>query len=263
MKNIKYVFLGNSQNLKEIGDYPMKASDAWAKEAKTIFSTYCKSPMNTKYEERNKVVGTEGNYYFTITPSNTFYLILTETDYPQRQAFQLIEDMSKENIHLLVDEKGELSKIGKQSLKNLVDSYQSGESKISGVQRDIEDIKIEMNENVKKVVSNLEDAEGLKIRSDKIKDNSKEFAKQSSALKRATCWQNCKWTIILSLLLLGVILIIVLSVTLSSNGSNNSGSNNSGTTVVITPGTAQSGASPSGSASTPSMPDRILLSKFI
>jgi hypothetical protein len=258
MKNIKYVFLGNSQNLKEIGDYPMRASEAWVKEAKTIFTTYCKSPMNTKYEERNKVVGTEGNYYFTITPSNTFYLILTETDYPQRQAFQLIEDMSKENIHLLVDEKGELSKIGKQSLKNLVDSYQSGETKISGVQRDIEDIKIEMNENVKKVISNLEDAEGLKQKSDKIKDNSKEFAKKSAELKRATCWQNCKWTIILSLLLLGIILIIVLSVTLSSGGGNsNSGPNNSGTTTINpTP-------PPTGSGSIPSVPDRILLSKFI
>jgi hypothetical protein len=64
-----WLFLGNSQNLKEIGDYPMKASDAWAKEAKTIFSTYCKSPMNTKYEERNKI-------QFTITKEEKTSFVL-------------------------------------------------------------------------------------------------------------------------------------------------------------------------------------------
>ena len=255
MKSIKYVFLGNSQNLKEIGDYPNKGSDSWVKEARTIFSTYCKSPMNAKYEERNKVVGTEGDYYFTIMPTNTFYLLLAQTDYPQRTAFQLIEEMSKENIHLLVDEKGELSKIGRQSLKNLVDNYQS-DNKISGVHRDIEDIKIEMNNNVKAIVNNLEDAEGLKHRSDKIKDNSKEFAKKSADLKRATCWQNCKWTIIISLLLLGVILIVVLSVSLSSGGKNkNDDNNNYGSNMSPDSKNKTSG-------SIPAVPDRILLGLF-
>ena len=227
MKNIKYVFVGNSQNLKEIGDFPSKSSESWVKESRTIFNTYCKSPMNTKYEERNKVVGTDGNYYFTITPSNTFYLVLTMTDYPQRQAFALIDEMAKENIHLLVDDKGELSKIGKQSLKNLIDNYQN-ESKLGSVQKDMDDIKIEMNNNVKKIVNNLEDAEELKKKSEKIKDNSKEFAKKSGELKRLTCWQNCKWTIILTLLVIGILLIIIVPIAISGSSSSNS-SNSSNT----------------------------------
>jgi hypothetical protein len=227
-KNIKYVFIGNSQNLKEIGEYPSKSSDNWVKEASTIFNTYCKSPSSTKYEERNKVVGTDGNYYFTVTPSNTFYLVLAHSDYPQRQAFALIEDMGKENIHLLVDDKGNLNKIGKQSLKNLIETYQS-DLKFGGVQKDIDEIRIEMNQNVKKIVNNLEDAEELKKKSDKIKTNSSEFAKKSSELKRMTCWNNCKWTIILTLLVIGVLLIIVVPIAVSGksdDSSSNSGSNN-------------------------------------
>jgi hypothetical protein len=226
MKNIKYVFLANSQNLKEIGEYPSKSNEAWLKETKMIFNGYCKN-TSKKYEERNKVVGSDGNYYFTITPTDTFYIVLAHSEYPQRNVFQLIEEIQKENIHLLVDEKGELNKIGKQSLKNLIDNYQNDNTKISGVQKDIDDIKIEMKQNVNNLVNNLEDVENLKHKSDKIKDGSKEFGKKAGELKRLTCWQNCKWTIILSVLVIGVLLIIILPLTVG--GSSSSGSTTTGT----------------------------------
>lgn len=220
MKNIKYVFLGNSQNLKEIGEYPNKVSESWTQEARTIFQTYCKSPMNTKYEQRNKVVGHDGNYYFTITPTNIFYLILADSSYQERHIFQLVEEMQKESIYLLVDEKGELNKIGKQSLKNLIEGYQNPESKLTKVRSDIEDIQIEMKNNVKHMVNQLEDAQGLKVKSEMIKNNSVEFSKKANELKRVTCWQNCKWTIILLTLIIGILLIIILPIVLSKNSAN-------------------------------------------
>jgi hypothetical protein len=224
MKNIKYVFLGNSQNLKEIGEYPNNATDISAKESKTIFTTYCRSSKNTKYEERNKVVGTDGNYYFTIMPTNTFYLVLADGEFPQARVFNLIEEIHKESIYLLVDEKAELNKIGKQSLKQICDSYQRDE-KLAEVNKDIESIRIEMKQNVKNIVGNLEDVEVLKNQSEKIKDSSNTFAKKSAELKRLTCWSNFKWTIILSVLVIGVLLIIILPIALSGKkkDSENSG----------------------------------------
>ena len=224
MKNIKYVFLGNSQNFKEIGEYPHNASDTNAKESKTIFTTYCRSSKNTKYEERNKVVGSDGNYYFTIMPTNTFYLILADSEYPQTRVFNLIEEIHKESIYLLVDEKGELNKIGKQSLKQICDSFQ-GDSKLAEVNKDIEGIKIEMKQNVKNIVGNLEDVEVLKNQSEKIKEGSNTFAKKSAELKRMTCWSNFKWTIILGLLVIGILLIIILPIALSGKKSDSETSN--------------------------------------
>src|SRR5689334_15788033 len=149
MKNIKYIFLGNAQSLKEIGDYPSKVSEAWVKDAKQIFEKYCKSTMTNKYEQRSRVVGQEGNYYFTITPTNVFYLVLADQSYQERHVFELIEEIQRENVPLLVDEKGELNKLGKQSLKNIIDNYQQPNNKIHAVQNDINDIKIEMRNNMK------------------------------------------------------------------------------------------------------------------
>ena len=196
-------------------------------DAKNIFTTYCKH--ETKADERNKVVGSDGKYYFTTTATNTFYLILADANYPQRSAFKLLEEMGKENLHLLVDEKGEMNKLGKQSLKNLLDNYQKSD-RISGVQKDIDEIKIEMNANVKKLVSNLEDAESLKIKSDKIKDSAKDFSKGARDLKRLTCWQNFKWTIILVTLIVGILLIIILPIALSGKGSDDPNGNDPSST---------------------------------
>jgi hypothetical protein len=231
--------MGNSQNLKDIGEFPAKANANWVREAKTVFTSYCKSPNNTKYEQRSKVIGSDGNYFFTITPTNTFYLILVENEYPERQVFQLIEEFQKENIHLLTDEKGELSKLGKQSLKNLIENYQkNGNNKIANVNNDIEDIKIEMNQNIKKIVNNLEDAEELKKKSDKIKDSSRDFNKKAGDLKRATCWQNCKWNIILAIIVIGVLLAIIIP--LASNAAASSSSNSTPSTSNPSSGSSSS-----------------------
>lgn len=233
MKNIKYVFLGNSQNMKEIGEAPAKVNENLAKEAKTIYTTYCKSQIPSKYEQRNKVVGTDGNYYFMITPSNIFYLVLADVEYPERYVFQLIDEIQRESIYLLVDEKGELNKLGKQSLKNLIENYQNPSNptnKLTNVQNDINDIKIEMNQNIRKVMSNVEDAEELKKKSDKIKDNSNDFNKKAGQLKRLTCWQNCKWTIILGLLIVGILMIIIIPIAVSKSSSKNPTSPSNSTT---------------------------------
>lgn len=235
MKNLKFIFLGNSQSLKEIGDYPVNAQENWVKESKSIFEKYCKS-ASMKYEQRNRVIGSEGNFYFTITPTNVFYLVLAKSDYPERQVFELIEEIQKENVPLLVDEKGELNKIGKQSLKNLVEAYQNPSSnKIAMVQSDLNDVKIEMRDNVKKVIGNLEDVQALDQRAARIKDGAKAFADDSNKLKRLTCWQNCKWTIILIVLVIGILLVIIVPIAMSSKGdsSSNNSSNTNHTRVLL------------------------------
>ncbi len=222
MKNIKYVFLGNSQNMKEIGEVPNKVDKETAKDSREIFQKYCES-SSKQYDKREKIIGGEekGNYYFTITPNDIFYLILAVNDYPERQIFQLITDIHKDSIYLCVDEKGALNKGGKQLLKNVVESYQnSSNDKLGEVQNNLNEIKIEMNQNMKKVMNNVEDVQDLKMKSDKIKDNSKEFNKKASDLKKLTCWNNYKWGIILTVLLVIIILVIVVGFALKKDSDD-------------------------------------------
>jgi vesicle-associated membrane protein 7 len=214
--NIKYVFIGNSQTVKEIGEYPSKGKESWSKDCKQIFEKYCKS-NSAKYEQRNLVVGQDGNYCFIIMPSNIFYLVLAEADYPERQVFALVDELHRDSIYLLTDEKGELNKIGRTSLKNIAESYQKNKDNIAKLKNDVDDIQIEMKNNIKKAIANVEDVQALDQKALKIKDSSHAFKKNAGELKRITCWQNCKWTIILVLLIIGVLLIIIVPIAISAS----------------------------------------------
>lgn len=232
MKNIKYVFLGNSQTLKEIGDLPKNSQEKWAKDSKAIFERYCKA-NNSKYEQRNRVSGgLEGNYYFTIAPTNIFYLVLAEAEYSEGTIFEMIDEIQKENIPLLVDEKKELNKLGYNSLKTIVDRYQNPKSKISAINNDINDIQVEMKQNIKKAMNNLEDVQVLDERANRLQIGASEFKKDAVELKKVTCFQNAKWTLILIILVIGVLLVIILPIALSGN---NTGGTNSSTTTTTTP----------------------------
>ena len=223
MQNIKYVFLGNSQTVKEIGEYPSKVQDTWITDTRSIFEKYCKNSQG-KYEVRNRVVGKNGNYYFTITPTNIFYLVVAEDEYPEKLVFDFIDEAQKDNIFLLVNEKGELNKIGKQQLKNLIESYQdpSSKNKIKSVTNDIQDIKIEMTKDIRKLGNNIEDAEKLEDRSKKVADGAKLFNQGATDLKRKTCLQNYKWGFILGLLIVAILLVIIIPLAVSGGGDGKS-----------------------------------------
>jgi hypothetical protein len=269
--NIKYVFLGNSETLKEIGEYPNKAKEDWSKNCKQIFQKYCNS-SNVKFEQRNAIRNNpDGNIYFIIMPSNIFYFVISTPEYPERQVFQLIEELHRDSIYLLTDEKGELNKIGKQSLKNIVESYQKDTSKVKDVSDEVEDIKIEMKKNINKAIANVEDAQALDQKATKIKDSSHAFKRNAAELKKITCWQNCKWTIILVLLIIGVILIIVVPVAISaskgsssdtSNNTNN-GNNNAGTVSATTNGSTTTGSTTAGTTTGTTTNQPVPQSRFL
>ena len=165
--NIKYVFLGNSHTLKQIGEYPAKAKDT--QNCQQIFEKYCQS-NTSKQEQRNCINNDNTRICFIIMPSNIFYFVLAESSYPERQVFSLIDELHRDSIYLLTDEKGELNKIGKQGLKNIIEAYQKDNSGIKGVSNEVEDIKIEMKKNINKAVSNVENAQMLDQKANKIKD---------------------------------------------------------------------------------------------
>lgn len=213
--NIKYVLMGNVSNQTIITEHIVIKNTQIQTEAKQIFERVSKA-AEKKTEERNKIQSNNGNYYFTITAPNIFYLVHTEHNYPERHVFAFIEQLNKDNIPLLINEKGELNSAGKQTMKNLVEKYQdvNNLSNISQLESDVNDIKIEMNHNIKRMVSNVEDTNNLEKKAGLIKDNAELFKKDAKKLERMTWCQNCKWTIIIVIVVIAVILAIVLPLVL-------------------------------------------------
>jgi hypothetical protein len=211
--NIKYLLIGNTDTVKIITEFIVIKNPQTQTEAKQIFEKLSKV-SEKKIDERNKIQGSQGNYYFTITSPNYFYLCLVDPSFPERKVFELIESINKDHVPLMINDKGELNASGRQILKGLVDKFQILNGKISDVHNDVNEIQLEMKDNIKKIISNVDDARKLQETSDRIKLNSSEYKKNAKDLERATWWQNCKLTIIIASVVIVLLLVIVLPLVL-------------------------------------------------
>jgi hypothetical protein len=215
--NIKYLFIGNIQNSQIITEYIVAKNNQTEKEVRQIFEKMSKLP-DKKFEDRNKLQAKGYNYYFILTQPNIFYLLSTDQNYPDRFAFELFDNLNKEHIALMVTDKGELNANGRKALKNLIDKYQDLKSlsNIANIQSDVNEIKLEMNANIKNMMGNIDDAKELEAQSGRIKDGALLFKTNARELERVTWWANCKLTIIIVSIVVVVVLAIVLPIVLKS-----------------------------------------------
>jgi hypothetical protein len=113
------------------------------------------------YEERNRIEDHSSNchYYFTTTLSGIFYLSYVDNEYPDYLLNEFFEDIQKEGLNLLVDEKGELNKAAREKLRILAEKFRMSKNanSLQAAQVEINQVRIEMKNNVNNIVSNLED----------------------------------------------------------------------------------------------------------
>lgn len=213
---IKYVLIGDSKTSQRICEFAVVKSPQTQTEATQIFEKLSKAPEK-KHEERNKIQGKQGNYYFIISGENSvFFLALADASYPERLVFQMFDEINKDHIPLMVNEKNELNANGRQILKTIIDKYQDDRdlNKIGSIRSDVGDIKLDMGQNIKKMMVNIDDIQNLESQSNRIKSGAVDYKKNARELERVTWWQNCKLTIIIAVIVIAVILAIVLPLTL-------------------------------------------------
>ena len=210
--SVKYLLIGNPEDCEEIGHYPDRgASKTTAKEADKIFKKLSQSGIQTK-DLRNKVDNRgKGYYYFTINSKNIFFLILGDNNLKERDAFALMDDIQKENIPSMIDSKsGKLNKEGRQQLKERVEDFEKNKSnRIEGIQKEVEEVKVTMKNNIKNMYNNVENVEDMEKKANELRVGAEEYNKSATKLKRATWWQNCKWWIILIVVIVLLIIIII------------------------------------------------------
>ena len=210
--SIQYILIGNPDDCEEIGHYPDRGvSKTLAKEANQIFKKLSESGIKTK-DLRNKVDNRgKGNYFFTINSNNIFYLIFGDNNLKEREAFELIDILQEKNIPLLIDSKtGKLNLEGRKQLKSLVEDFQNNKcNKIQNIQNDVDEVKDTMKNNIKNMYQNLENVENMEKKAIELRKGAEEYNSSAVKLKRATCWQNFKWLIILIAVIVLLIIIII------------------------------------------------------
>jgi hypothetical protein len=213
---IKYVLIGDSTTLKIITEFSTgNPTQKTKKEINRIFNKLAKLP-NKKYDERNKITAKDENYYFMNVKPDLLFIVLANSQYPERYVFELISKIVEENIPTMVnDETRELNPSGRQALKQLIDIYQDPQnvSKISQIESDVNSIKSDMRKNINKMVESVDDVNQLGESASRLQLETKEYQQNSLEVRKLTWWQNFKMWIILGCVVIFLIIILICIVT--------------------------------------------------
>ena len=209
---LKYFLIGDIDTNKTITEYSTNAiNNKEKKNANQIFQRICKS-NERRYEERNIISAKENKYYFSLFQPNIVFIVYANEKYPERLIFTMFDEVRKEKVLSMINEETkELNPNGRQCLKQIIEKYQDKEKidKIESIQKDINEVKIDIKENINKMVQSVEDVEKLEEIANDLKISSEDYHSSAEEIKKVTIWQNFKfWIIIFFAVFILIILIL-------------------------------------------------------
>jgi hypothetical protein len=200
---IKFLLIGDISTGKKITEFSTKINKK-KDEIDKIFTKICKTSAG-KYEERNKITSKTENYYFITLKPGIVFLALVSNTYPERLVFELIDKINQEKIPTMINEETkELNAKGRQDLKTIIDSYQN--NVINEISKDINDIKLDMKDNIKKMVESIDDTSILEQSAENLRQESKNYRENANELKKLTFCQNFKMWFALG----GIVVLLIL-----------------------------------------------------
>ena len=209
---IKYFLIGDIDTNKTITEFSTNAIGSKEKKNATqIFKRLCKS-NERRYEERNIISAKENKYYFTLFQPNIVFIVYADGGYPEKLIFSMFDEVRNEKVLSMINEETkELNPNGRQSLKQIIEKYQDKEKidKIASIQKVINEVKIEVKENINKMVENVEDVDSLEERSKELINSSTEYSDSSNEIRKITLWKNFKMWLPLMIIFLIIFIIIL------------------------------------------------------
>ena len=214
--SVYYFMMGNYQTHKEIGTFLDNNMDNSNFEniKFTCDNIFKNSSEEQSKIKKNKVEKEKYIIFYTFTTSGIFYLavIAKNSLYSKNDnlVYELFEDVENRGIKKLVGKNGELTIVGKQNLKFIIEQDQEANkknqnsksnssitdffrgskenekdgSKLSLLSNEINNIQENVKESVKNIINNVTEMQDLDDKSAKIKDSSFLFQKDSSMLER-------------------------------------------------------------------------------
>ena len=213
-----YFMLGNYYSHKQIGDYINNNNIISSKDFDNIKFTcddlFKRINENDNTKLKKKLFVDNYIIFYTLTTTNTFYLAVTGKNsyYSENEhfIFELFEDIEHRGIKKLIDENGELSKVGRLNLKFCLEQFEESTrkniknkktenndvlkffkrdneedvSKISLLNHEVSDIQNDVKESVKNIIHNNSVLEEMENKSAKIKDTAYQFHQDSANLEK-------------------------------------------------------------------------------
>jgi hypothetical protein len=192
---IKYFLIGDINTNKTITEFSTNMIGSKEKKNATqIFKRICKSDER-RFEERNIINAKDNKYYFSLFQPNIVFIVYADDKYPDRLIFTMFEEIRKEKILSMINEETkELNPNGRQSLKQIIEKYQDIEKidKIYSIQKDINDVKIEVKENLNKMAENVESIENLEEKANELSNMTTEYTNSIDEIRKINLWQTFK-----------------------------------------------------------------------
>ena len=209
---IKYFLIGDIDTSKIITEYSTNLiSSKEKKNASQIFNRLCKS-SERRYDENNIITAKENKYYFSLFQPSIVFITYALDTYPQNLIFELFEEIKKNNILSMINEETkELNPNGRQQLKQMIEKYQENEKikRIEEINKNIDDVKIEVKKNISKMIENIEDVEQLGEKTQELTEESREYMQNTDYYKKLTWWQSAKLRIIILTIIVFFIVAIL------------------------------------------------------
>ena len=171
------------------------------------------------------------NIYYSLLNKGILYIVFVEIlsiyldNFQDESIFELMEEIDSQGIISNTDKNGKLNNIGKQNLKFAVEKYQNSffegkelvsnpslieeapkDNKIAVINEQIKGVQNDMKNNVKNIITNIQDINEMENKSVAIKDASFQFRKDSAALEK-----KMKKNAFRNKIILTVVVIIILS----------------------------------------------------
>jgi len=187
-----------------------------------------KNHINFKTESNRTI-----EIYYLSTNQGILYLTFLEISsensktFKEQYIYELLENIDSQNIVKFVGDDDKLSNVGKQNLKMVIDNYHNtykygaGEGlieedpvenqsqKITNIDNQINDVKNDMKENAKNIMTNISDISDIGGKSVSIKDTSFQFQKDTKSVENKMKRQAL-WNKILTYVLVGGLLACTL-----------------------------------------------------
>ncbi len=146
----------------------------------------------------------------------TIYLLIANKYFEQQTAFQIIERI----VYNQLNDKKELSLIGKQSLKIIIEPYQDkSSSKITDANIAIDEVKLEMKKNITQTLDNLDDVKDLEKKATEIHLKANQYKDSALDLKKLACMRNARMTIIIIVAVILLLLIIIIPIAVTNSNA--------------------------------------------
>jgi vesicle-associated membrane protein 4 len=235
--NVFYIFIGNTSTQKHIAELNFIKSRTPPTETQKIFEKL--SSIDQKTDQRNKIQSKDSTFYFTIGGDKSFYFVEASPNFAERDVFEMIDQIVKDNISTMTNDKGELNLFGKDQLKKVIDRYQHAKNNVQSITADVNDIKVDIKNAINKQTSNMEDLNSLDEKSRTIKLGAEVYKKDAKELERLTWWKNCKLTLLIILVIALLVVIVVVPAVVTTSKATGSTGTSTNTQTQTQPPAAQ------------------------